>query len=201
MKHTAQTIEDGSAISQYLEVMAKQSNKPLLVHIVACTKDYVIGVENKLPWEGKWKSDMKMFRQLTTGYPIVMGKNTMLSLPAKLKDRPAALYSRTATEVTDSRVDSIVSSIEECREWGRKNNSKIVFIIGGGKIYEETLKGVDVVIMNRQSSSLIDDNVEGRVYYPYNSLYRHFRNIISVRREDVSIGYYYTEGFVRDGLK
>ena len=52
-----------------------------VIIIAAVAKNNVIGKNNKIPWY--IKDDFKHFRELTTNHPIIMGKNTFLSLPKK----------------------------------------------------------------------------------------------------------------------
>ena len=58
--------------------------------VVAIAEDGVIGREGGLPW--RLSTDMKRFRALTTGHPIVMGRKTWesLSKPGPLQDAPTS---------------------------------------------------------------------------------------------------------------
>jgi dihydrofolate reductase len=52
-----------------------------IIIIAAIAKNNVIGKDNKIPWY--IKEDFLHFKKLTTNHPIIMGKNTFLSLPKK----------------------------------------------------------------------------------------------------------------------
>ena len=102
--------------------------------IVAVAKDNAIGKNNNLLWN--LPNDLKYFKSKTFGKPIIMGKNTFLSLPnGALPNRKNIVISH--SDVTFPNTITY-NSIEEAIE-SLKDEDEI-FIIGGAQIYEQTLK-------------------------------------------------------------
>ena len=75
-------------------------------------KQCLIGSNQALPWH--IPEDMKRFRELTTGYAVLMGKNTYFSLPEKVRPLP----NRRNIVITRSGISEIetFSDIDECIE-------------------------------------------------------------------------------------
>ncbi len=80
------------------------------------------------------KGDMKFFRETTVSHSVVMGRRTWESLPKKLPGRKNIVVSRHEVEGADEVVKDLASFIEKYGE-----NEEEIFVIGGGKIYEEFL--------------------------------------------------------------
>lgn len=100
--------------------------------IVAVAQNFAIGKNNDLLFH--LANDLKRFKQITTGHPVIMGRNTLLSLPK------GALPNRRNIVITDNPEDKfmgceMVFSIDEAIE-AVKNESE-AFIIGGGMIYRQ----------------------------------------------------------------
>ncbi len=56
----------------------------MLSIVVAMTQDYVIGKNGQLPWDFL-ASDMKRFKKVTSGHPVIMGRKTWESIPEKYR--------------------------------------------------------------------------------------------------------------------
>ena len=69
-------------------------NHPEIVLIVARADNGVIGVDGKLPWS--LPADLRRFKQLTMGVPMIMGRKTFDSLPGLLPDRRHIVLTRDA---------------------------------------------------------------------------------------------------------
>lgn len=100
--------------------------------IVAIAQNFAIGKNNDLLFH--LPDDLKRFKQITTGHPVIMGRNTLLSLPK------GALPNRRNIVITDNPEEKfkgceMVFSIEEAVEAVRKEEE--AFIIGGGMIYRQ----------------------------------------------------------------
>ena len=109
--------------------------------IVATSKNRVIGNDNKLIW--KLSSDLKRFKELTTGNPVVMGRKTFESLPAKLEDRINVVIS---SQETDLGADLQFKCLDDFLVT-QKTDSEI-FIIGGKGLIEEALSKYKNSIQN-----------------------------------------------------
>lgn len=106
--------------------------------VVACGLKNEIGVENQLLWN--LPADMQYFKELTMNHHVLMGRITYESIPAKF--RP--LSGRTNIVITNNpgfTTDNINSftSIEAGIEFAKSKGETELFIIGGAKIYEQTL--------------------------------------------------------------
>ncbi len=129
--------------------------------IVAVAKNGVIGRDGGLPW--RIPSDLKTFRRLTMGKPIVMGRRTFQSIGKPLDGRDNIVVSRdpffTAEGVT------VFSNVPEAlilaRALARTNGTDEVMIIGGAEIFNLALPEVSRVYWTE-----IDGAPEGDVHFP-----------------------------------
>lgn len=100
--------------------------------IVAVAEDYGIGHENKLL--AHLSADLKRFKQITQGHPVVMGRNTWFSLPNRpLPNRKNIVITNIPGEVFEGA--DTVYSIEEAIKKMPENEES--FIIGGAMIYKQ----------------------------------------------------------------
>ena len=98
--------------------------------IAAVAENNVIGSKNQMLWH--ISNDLKHFKQVTSGHPVVMGKNTYLSLPVKpLPNRTNIVMSRKGFDGCEKCI--IVSTMEEALE--KMSDQEENFVIGGGEIY------------------------------------------------------------------
>ena len=107
--------------------------------IVAVAENRVIGKDNDLIWN--LPKDMRFFKEKTTGHHVIMGRKNFESIPEKYRPLP----NRTNIIVTrkqqyDTKNILTVNSVKEGIEIAKRNNDKEPFIIGGGEIYELSLK-------------------------------------------------------------
>ena len=109
--------------------------------IVAVDKNWAIGYKGKLLVS--IPSDMKRFREITTGKVVVLGRKTMATFPngLPLKNRTNIVLT---TDNSYSAGDAIiVHSIDELLEELKKYNSDDIYIIGGDSVYKQMLPYVD----------------------------------------------------------
>jgi dihydrofolate reductase len=119
--------------------------------IVAMSVGRVIGKDNKLIW--KQASDLKRFKELTTGYPCIMGRKTYESIGRPLPNRKNCIVSRTITELEGCHVyHSISKAIEDNPD---------CYIIGGEEIYRQTIDISDEIHM-----TFINCEVDGDAFFP-----------------------------------
>jgi dihydrofolate reductase len=139
-------------------------DKQEIVIIAAMSENRVIGKGNTLPWS--IKEDMKHFRDLTRGWPCIMGRKTWESLPKRpLPKRLNIIVSGSMNvgdcpaEAADASIckvfSALPSAIAFCRDYER------IFICGGGSIYREALN-----LANRIELTLIRQNYDGDVFFP-----------------------------------
>jgi dihydrofolate reductase len=121
--------------------------------IVAMSNNRVIGNNNELIW--RLSSDLKRFKELTTGHPVVMGRKTYESIGKPLPNRRNIIITRNLEyEVNGCEV---VSSLEEALLL--TNND--CFIIGGGEIYKQSLEVADKIYL-----TLVHKDFEGDTTFP-----------------------------------
>ena len=115
--------------------------------ILSADKNWVIGYKNKLLVS--IPSDMKFFRQTTTGRVVVMGRKTLESFPGGLP-----LKNRTNIVLTGNRGYSvkdavIVHTYDELREELKKYDTDDVYVIGGESVYRMLLPECDTVLVTK----------------------------------------------------
>ncbi len=136
-------------------------NKPILSLIVAKSRNGVIGKNGKLPW--RIASDLKHFKKTTMGKPVLMGRISWESLPFPLPGRPNLVLSRDknyrakgAETFTDLH-DMIGRGFELAGLSGVDE----IMIIGGAKLYTQTMKYV-----TRMYITEVDCMIEGDAHFP-----------------------------------
>jgi dihydrofolate reductase len=136
--------------------------------IVATDRDWVIGRTNgEIPW--KHRGDQKLFKELTMGHYVVMGRNTWGGIPSKY--RPLAGRTNVVITTTGTRESleaplgvEIFTSVGEFIK-GTKADERDVWLIGGRRIYEEGLEYCDKVHITRVPGS-VDEDVYGDPMHP-----------------------------------
>lgn len=113
---------------------------PIVSFVVAVAKNGVIGRDGDLPW--RLSSDLKMFRRLTMGKPILMGRKTWVSLPRKpLDGRDNIVVTRDRAFADDGAIvaHSVADALAIGREAARRRGVDEIAVIGGAEIFRETL--------------------------------------------------------------
>ena len=111
----------------------------LISIIVAVSENGVIGKDNQLIW--RLPDDLKRFKKLTTGHPIIMGRKTFDSIGKPLPGRTSIVITRNQDFFMDGII--AVHSLEKALEEAKKLDTDEVFVIGGGEIYKQVLSVVD----------------------------------------------------------
>lgn len=114
--------------------------------------------------------DLKNFKAVTLGKPVIMGRKTWDSLTKKpLPGRLNIVLSRSTEEIKDAVVHSTIKSAIESL-----GDHEEIFIIGGGMIYEQALPWA-----NRIYLSLIQSNKKANIFFPEINLTKDFPKIIT----------------------
>jgi dihydrofolate reductase len=131
----------------------------ILSTIVAVSDNNAIGINNQLPWH--LPNDLKFFKKTTLGKPVLMGRKTFESLGRPLPGRLNIVISHQKDlNLPDSVL--LFHTISEGMERMEKENTDEGFIIGGGKIFEETLNLVDRLYITK-----VHANIEGaNTFFP-----------------------------------
>ncbi len=133
----------------------------LISLIVAVANNNVIGAKGGLPW--RLSSDLKNFRRLTMGKPIVMGRKTFASLGRPLDGRDNIVVTRDPHFAVAgvSVFNSVSEALVLARVLARTNGSDEVMVIGGAEIYRAALP-----LANRIYWTAVDAEPEGDVVFP-----------------------------------
>ena len=123
--------------------------------IVATSKNNVIGRDGGIPWH--LSADLKRFKSLTTGHPIVMGRRTFESIGRPLPGRRNIVITRSTDGIDGC---DIVKSVEDLLN--DKTLEGNVFIIGGGEIYKQFLPYAKKVYLTEVSTEITD----GDTFFP-----------------------------------
>ncbi len=107
--------------------------RPRVTLIAAVAANGVIGRDNKLPW--RLPEDLRHFKTLTMGHPMIMGRKTWESLPGRLPGRPHIVITRNP----DYRAEgaTVVGSLPAAI--AAAGDSDEVFVIGGAELYAQAL--------------------------------------------------------------
>ncbi|AOF91805.1 dihydrofolate reductase [Sinorhizobium sp. RAC02] len=132
-----------------------------IVLVVAVAKNGVIGRDGDLPW--RLPSDLKRFKQLTLGKPVLMGRKTWASIGRPLPGRPNIVITRDATFLAPGA--DVVPSLEEGLAAARREAEKLgvdeICVIGGGQIYAQVFDGADVLHVTH-----VEADVDGDTRFP-----------------------------------
>ena len=111
--------------------------------IAAVDENNGIGKNNQLPWH--LPADLKHFKNLTTGHPIIMGRNTFDSIGKALPNRKNIVVTRQK----DLKIEGveIVNSLDEAVMLCK--NEDEVFIIGGSQIFDQSFPIANTLYLTR----------------------------------------------------
>lgn len=112
--------------------------------ILATSKNNVLGKNNNIPWIGKYKDDMRFFKNMTSFNPlprykniVIMGRNTWESLPKnKLPDRIPIIVSSTMNKCTNQNY-FVVKNFNQAINISKNMPHYKVWVIGGKQLYSE----------------------------------------------------------------
>lgn len=127
--------------------------------IAAVDANWAIGNKNRLLTS--IPADMKFFREKTTGHVVVMGRKTLESFPNGLPLKNRINIVLTANRSYKAKDAIIVHTKEELLEELKKYDSKELYVIGGGSIYEMLLPYCDTAYITK-----IDHAYAADTYFP-----------------------------------
>ncbi|MCM2399131.1 dihydrofolate reductase [Rhizobium sp. S95] len=135
-------------------------SNPEIVIVVAMASNNVIGRNGDMPW--KLSTDLKRFKALTLGKPLVMGRKTFESVGGKpLPGRPHVIVSRgAAIDVAGvETVRSLDEAIERSKEIAVETGVDEVCVAGGGEIYRQALPLAGVLHVTHVEAAIEGDTV------------------------------------------
>lgn len=129
-------------------------SRPVISLIAAVAHNQVLGRDNRLLW--RLPDDLRHFKKMTQGKPIVMGRKTFESIGRPLPGRDNRIVSRQSDiHVKGCRV---FSSLQDALYIGEEPE---VVVIGGGQVYAEALP-----VAHRIYLTEVDVSVEGDTWFP-----------------------------------
>jgi dihydrofolate reductase len=132
-----------------------------LAIIVAMSQNRVIGVNNKLPWH--LSDDLKYFKRVTMGKPIIMGRKTFESIGRPLPGRSNIVVTRNP----DYQAEGIklVHSLEAAKELAENicfiDGVKEAMVIGGEELYQQALLKAQRIYLTQ-----VHAEVQGDAFFP-----------------------------------
>lgn len=132
--------------------------RPVLSLIAAVARNGAIGKGNQLLWTES--ADQKHFRAVTMGCPVVMGRKTWDSLPARFKPLPGRrniVVTRNAAwhEAGAEPAASLDAALELAADAAK------VFVVGGAQLYASALPRADELLLTE-----IDADLDGDTFFP-----------------------------------
>ncbi|CAN7297588.1 dihydrofolate reductase [Bosea sp. LjRoot237] len=132
-----------------------------VVLIAALAENGVIGRDNQLIW--RLKTDMRRFRELTMGCPIIMGRKTFLSIGKPLPGRQTVVLSREPDFQPEGVyvVPSLDQALATAQGLGQAMGARAVIVAGGGEVYAQALPVAD-----RLELTFVHARPEGDAVFP-----------------------------------
>lgn len=137
-----------------------QTSLPLAM-IAALADNRVIGLDNKMPWH--LPADLKHFKAMTLGKPIIMGRKTWDSLGRPLPGRLNLVVSRQRDlqlEGAETFTD-LDAALTRAEHWAREQGASELMLIGGAQLYAQALLQAQRLYLTR-----IDAAPEGDAFFP-----------------------------------
>ncbi len=124
--------------------------------IAAMAKNRVIGRQGDIPW--KIPGEQKLFKKITLGHAVIMGRKTFESLKRSLPDRTNIIVTRQKDYVADGCivVHDLSQALKSCPQ-----NEDEAFICGGGQLYQAAFAMADRIYL-----TVIPRDIAGDTYFP-----------------------------------
>jgi dihydrofolate reductase len=132
-----------------------------IVFVVAIARNGVIGRDNAMPW--RLKSDLRHFKSLTIGRPVVMGRKTYLSIGKPLPGRTNIVVTRDKSYGAPGIVvaNDLDAALVTARADALRRGGSEIAVIGGGEIFAELMPRAD-----RLEITIVEAEPEGDVLFP-----------------------------------
>jgi dihydrofolate reductase len=123
--------------------------------IAAMAENRVIGRENEMPWD--IPSELKRFKEITMGHPVIMGRNTFEGIGHPLPGRKNVVITTQRDFAPEGCVvvNDLQSAISACQ------GEDEVFVCGGEAVYREAMPLADRIYL-----SVIDEEFDGDAFFP-----------------------------------
>ena len=129
--------------------------------VVAVARNNVIGGDNQLPW--KIRDDLRWFKKLTIGKPMIMGRNTFASIKRPLAGRDNIVLTRDPKFIAHGTflTRSVRAALKLGASCAGRRGAEEICVIGGGNIYAQMMDRADRIYLTR-----VDAAPEGDVHFP-----------------------------------
>ncbi len=131
--------------------------KPTISIIAAVAENGAIGKNNQLLWH--LPDDLKHFKEITFGHPVIMGQRTFESLGKPLPGRLNIVLSKDG-DYHPAGV-TVCDSINKAVSIASRQDRKEIFFIGGGMVYEQAIKIADKLYL-----TIVDGNYDADTFFP-----------------------------------
>lgn len=121
--------------------------------IVAMDEAGGIGLQGGLPW--RLPDDLKRFKQLTMGHPLIVGRKTWESIGRPLPGRKMIVVTRNPGYLPEGSLRA--ASLEEALSIARQGGEEEAFIAGGGQLYTHSLPLAERIYLTRVHTTLPAD--------------------------------------------
>jgi dihydrofolate reductase len=126
--------------------------------IAAVSQNNCIGKDGSLPWH--LPEDMKHFKELTMGHPVIMGRKTWESIPEKFRPLPGRL-NVVVTRQPDYALPEGVEHAASLDDALTVHTAEDVFVIGGATVYADAMPKADRLEITR-----VEQTVDGDTFFP-----------------------------------
>lgn len=158
-------------------MLTKNPKEPIVSMIAAVAEvDRAIGYQNKLLWH--IPEDFAHFKKTTFGHPIIMGKNTFLSVGRPLPGRKNIVLTLDKGDAFEGV--SMSYDLQDALDQAKADDEDEVFVIGGAAIYKAMLPYVDRLYL-----TLVPGDYQADTYFPD---YSDFTRVISEESLETELG-------------
>ncbi len=149
---------------------------PTYTGVVAMAADRAIGLNNTMPW--RLSEDLRLFKRLTMGHPILMGRKTWQSLGRPLPGRQNIVLTRDADFVAEGAI--VIHDIAELEQLELMDSE--VMVIGGAQIYALMLPHMRGIYVSEVHGEWSADTYfpPFREHFPQREMLEHFEGFDSV---------------------
>lgn len=130
--------------------------------IAAVDERLLVGADGKMPWD--LPADMKLFRKLTMGKPVVMGRRTFESLGRPLKGRTNIVLSTRANFTAPGCI--VVRDLDEAYAAAEREGAEECMIIGGANVYAQAIWHADRLYLSQIHKAFNEHLKRDVVFFP-----------------------------------
>jgi dihydrofolate reductase len=137
------------------------SGETPLTLVAAIARNGALGKDNTIPWRAP--NDLKRFREITWGRPLVMGRKTYQSIGKPLSGRTTIVVSRDPAFTAPGilAAPNLAAALETARGDALRRNSGAIVVAGGGDIYIQAMP-----MATQLSITEVHKRVEGDARFP-----------------------------------